>query len=74
MTKLLSATITCFAVSLFASTSGWATLESPVVRFEKPSHFTATDGTNVQVAAGPYVQCSCTRLRQDGIQDKTIMP
>ncbi len=41
-------------VSLLSTTMGWAEPASPVLLFERPSHFTAPDGTDVLVAAGTY--------------------
>jgi len=52
-------------VSLLATETGWAAPESPAVLIEKPSHFTAPDGTDVLVAAGTYrvEQSAETHLR-----------
>lgn len=40
-------------VSLLFATRGWAT-EFPALTLDKPTHFTAPDGTDVLVAAGAY--------------------
>ena len=76
MTRMLSATITCFlVVGLLSANTGLAAAESTAVVIDKASHFTAADDADVLVAAGIYhiERATGTQLRLVGTLPETTV-